>query len=78
MKTTCDIELRNFEFWSGAIDNRRRFTDEEMDQIEYILEDVYYEGIDETTLNDIMWFEPETLCEWLDLDFEEWLNRIEI
>ena len=75
MKTICEVSLDRFEFWAGAVDSSRRFTLDELDTLEAILEDCYPEGIDETTLNDIFWFEPETLCEWLDIDFDEWIER---
>ena len=75
MKTICDVSLNEFKFWAGAIDNKNRFSMEELDTIEAILEDCYPEGIDETTLNDQMWFAPEDFCEWLEIDFDEWLNR---
>lgn len=75
MKITTDISLSNFEFWAGAKDIRARFTNDEMDTIEAILEDAYPEGIDETMINDIFWFEPETICEWLNIDYEEFIER---
>lgn len=75
MKLYSDTSINRFEFWAGAKDNKNRFSYDEMEQIEAILEDCYPEGIDETQLNDIFWFEPETLCEWLGLDFDEWVER---
>lgn len=75
MKTINETDLNDFEFWSGAKDSKNRFSHDEMEQIEYILEDIYPEGMDETALNDLFWFEPECLCEWLDIDFEEWVER---
>ncbi len=75
MKTYSETTLNEFKFWAGAIDNKNRFSMEEMEQIEFMLEDCYPDGIDETMVNDIFWFEPETLCEWLGLDFDEWIER---
>lgn len=75
MKTYSDISINNFQFWSGAINSRNRFGYKEMEQIEYILEDIYPEGIEDVQLNDIFWFESETLCEWLGIDFDEWIER---
>jgi hypothetical protein len=43
---------------------------EQLDQIEGILEDIYPDGITNTQLNDLFWFEPDTLAEWL--GFEDW------
>ncbi len=75
MKIMTETSLDRFEFWAGAISSRNRFSNEEIDQIEYMLEDCYPDGIEDTTINDIFWFEPETLCEWLGLDFDEWVER---
>lgn len=71
MKIYSEKSLRNFEFWSGAKENAKEFTDEQIDQIEAILEDMYPEGMDETEINDLFWFEPETLREWLGIDEEK-------
>ena len=35
------------------------------------LEDLYPDGMDETELNDLLWFEPETVYEWLGIEGEE-------
>ena len=69
MKITSDLNLRNFEFWSGAKDHK--FTYEELQEIEYNLEDIYPEGMTETEVNDLFWFEEEIICDWLGIDYEE-------
>lgn len=76
MRIICEERVSEFVFWGGAKDSRERFTYEEMDQLNDIFEDLYGdEGLTDTQLNDIMWFEPEVLCEWLGIDFDEWLER---
>lgn len=76
MKIYKEESLRNFEFWSGACDRVKYLTSEELDTIEEILEEIYPEGMDETTINDIFWFEEDTIAEWLGYnDFEEIVNR---
>lgn len=76
MKVYSETSLRNFEFWSGAKDRAKYLTFDELDQIEAILEDLYPDGMDETTVNDIFWFEEDTIAEWLGYnDFEEIMNR---
>ena len=71
MKIYKEESLRNFEFWSGAKENAKEFTDKQLDQIETILEDMYPDGMDETEINDLFWFEPETIREWLGIEEEE-------
>lgn len=72
MKIYTETSLRNFEFWAGAKDRVKYLTSGDLDTIEAIFEDIYPEGVDETTINDIFWFEEDTIAEWLGYsDFEE-------
>ena len=78
MKVYTDCTLRSFRFWCGAKDTAKYLTPEELDRIEAILEELYPEGIDETTINDIFWFEDDAIAEWLGYSsFEEIMNREE-
>ena len=72
MKILCDTKLRDFEFWAGATDTVKYLSWEQLDTIEEILREVYPEGIDDTTLNDLFWFEDDLIAEWLGYDsFDE-------
>ena len=83
MRIYSDESLRNFDFWSGARANAEELTYDQLDDLEVILEDIYPEGMSATELNDLMWFEFDTIKEWLgiededdeDEDFEESLRR---
>jgi hypothetical protein len=76
MKIYAEESLRNFEFWSGAKDTVKYLTDDELDTIETILEEAYPEGMSETQINDIFWFEDDWIAETLGYnDFEEIMNR---
>lgn len=62
MKIYQDINLSDFEFWSGAKDWAAEFTSSELDKIGDILEDEGYApegGWTDTAVNDLFWFEPE-------------------
>ena len=65
MKIYVENSLRNFEFWCGARDRVKYLTDEDFDQIEKILEEHYPDGMSETEVNDLFWFEEDTIAEWL-------------
>ena len=67
MRIYTKKSLANFEFWSGAKNNAEMLSVEQLEQIEAILEDCYPEGVDETTINDLFWFEFETVLDWLGL-----------
>ena len=71
MKVYVEQSLCNFQFWSGAKDFAETLTDKQFDQIETILEDLYPDGMTDTQINDLFWFEEETIREWLDLPTEE-------
>ena len=76
MKTYRDVPLTEFEFWAGAKVTVKYLTDDELEQIEQILEDLYPEGLDETELNDIFWFERDLIAEWLGYqNFDEIMER---
>ena len=75
MKIYKDESLSNFEWWSGAVATADRIWEEQgsegFDQLEAILEDLYPDGIDETDLNDLLWFDADTVYEWLGIDDED-------
>lgn len=72
MKIYTETSLSNFEFWSGATFTAQYLTFKDFDIIESILEELYPEGVSDTTINDLFWFEEDTIAEWLDYsDFEE-------
>lgn len=60
-----DINLKDFEFWSGARHNANLLTNEELRKVENIIDDLFSEGINETQLNDIFWFDFDMICDWL-------------
>ena len=77
MTMTIEKKLRDFHFWSGAATNAAKLTPDELDSLEAQLEEI--QGDDEpfstTEVNDIMWFQFEDVCEWLNLDYEEVMAR---
>ena len=75
MKIYKEESLSGFEFWSGAKDFADKLTENELDQIEDNLTELYPDGMDDIDLNDLFWFEPETVCEWLGLDYDEVMER---
>lgn len=77
MKIISDTNLRNFDFWSGAASNAKELSYEQLDELEYILEEQYPEGITATELNDIMWFDFDAVKEWLGIsdEYDESFSR---
>lgn len=76
MTITYELNLQSFEAWSGAKDTLERIQREgKCDLLEQILEDTYPEGMTETELNDLLWFESETVYGWLDIRSEEQIKK---
>lgn len=72
MKIYREANLRHFEFWAGAKQRVEKLTSEELDQLQEIFEDLdlYPDGLSETDINDIFWFEEDWIAELL--GFESW------
>lgn len=76
MTITYELDLNRFEAWSGAKDTLKRIQREgKCDLLEQILEDTYPDGMTETELNDLLWFEPETVFEWLGIRSEKQIQE---
>ena len=73
MRVTSELNLTNFDFWSGAKDHY--FTYNELKELEYQLEEFYPDGATETTINDLFWFEEQFLCECIGIDYSDYLER---
>ena len=64
--------LDKFVPWSGAISTWERIQEEnKQDALESTLEDLYPDGMTETELNDLLWFDEESVYEWLGIDPDE-------
>ena len=71
MTMTYEWDLSSFEAWSGAIDTLNRIKREgKCEELESILEDTYPDGMTETELNDLLWFEADEVYSWLGLRTE--------
>lgn len=72
MKIYSETTLREFSFWAGAVDTAKYLSTTQLDTVENILEDVYSDGVSDTEINDLFWFDEDLIAEWLGYtDFEE-------
>ena len=72
MKVSYELNLASFEAWSGAVSTLDRIREEgKVSDCEYLLEELYPDGIDETHLNDILWFDSDWLYEQLGISDDE-------
>lgn len=71
MKIIMDTSLENFEAWSGAVDTLNTLREKDLcDRLESMLDDLYPDGMTDTELNDLLWFEEDAIAEWL--GFRDW------
>lgn len=71
MTITYELNLNSFEAWSGAIDTLDRIKREgKCEELEATLEELYPDGMTETELNDLLWFEPDEVYSWIGLRTE--------
>ena len=69
MKITSEMSLKNFKAWSGAKDTLNKLIElDKCDELEFILDDLYPDGLSDTQLNDILWFEDEGIYETLGIE----------
>ena len=69
MKITSEMSLKNFKAWSGAKDTLNKLIElDKCEELEFILDDLYPDGLTETQLNDILWFEDEWIYETLGIE----------
>lgn len=68
MKVYSETTLQDFQTWSGATDTKRIILNADKgEDFDYLIEELYPDGLSETQLNDILWFEPEWIFEQLDI-----------
>ena len=76
MIITYELDLNSFEAWSGAKDTLDRIQREgKCAELENILEELHPDGMTETELNDLLWFDSESVYEWLGIRSEEQIEK---
>lgn len=72
MKITSEMSLKNFKAWAGGKVTLNKLIElDKCDELEFILDDLYPDGLTETELNDILWFDDEWIYETLGIEEEE-------
>jgi len=72
MKIITETSIDQFKPWSGAVDTFNRIKEAELlSELESQLEELYPEGMTDTELNDLLWFDEESVYEWLGMTTEE-------
>lgn len=65
MKKITEINLENFEAWSGAKDTKQAIINNNTtEEFENLINELHPEGLTETELNDILWFEDQMFVDY--------------
>jgi hypothetical protein len=72
MKTFNETNLVNFNAWSGAVETKERIINEgKAKDFDSLIDELYPDGLSETHLNDLLWFEEDWIFEQLGIENEE-------
>ena len=67
-----NLTLRDFKAWSGAVDTQETILNEDKgEEFNSLIEELYPDGIGQTQLNDLLWFDSDWLYEMLGIADEE-------
>ena len=77
MRIFYELDLEKFDAWGGAIQTLDRLRKEGLcEQLEFILEDLFPDGMSQTELNDLLWFDSDWIYETLEISDEEQQKNI--
>ena len=72
MRTYNDTRLVDFYAWSGGKETKDAIIEAgKADEFDSLIEELYPDGLSETQLNDILWFEEDWIFENLGMTEEE-------
>ena len=72
MKVYQEISIRDFRAWGGAVATKDLIIEhDKADDVDTLIEELYPDGVDETQLNDILWFDDEWVLESLGIEEED-------
>jgi len=71
IKEVSEFELKS-ELWSGALDTLDTIMEnDKLQELMYLLEELYPEPVDITTINDLLWFDDDFIFEELEMRFDD-------
>lgn len=67
-----EMSIHDFKPWSGAVNTYERLKrNDKLNELEWSLSEIFgKDDIEETELNDLLWFEPDTVFEMVGLNTE--------
>ena len=71
MKIITEQSISDFKAWSGATYTQNRIIEENKEnEFDQLIEELHPDGLDETQLNDLLWFDDEWIFEQLGMSEE--------
>ena len=72
-----EMSIFDFEPWSGAVNTYERLKREgKLDELDSLLPDMFgKDDVEETELNDLLWFEPDVVYELVGLSTESEIRK---
>ena len=64
MKTFNETSISDFQSWSGAKDTQKTIIENNKEnEFDALIEELYPDGLSETSLNDLLWLESDWIYE---------------
>ena len=72
MKVYKELNLKDFESWSGATETKNIIIQAGKEQeFEELIEELFPNGVSATELNDLLWFDDEYILNCLGMQIED-------
>ena len=72
MKVFVDITLEQFDAWQGGKHTKERIISEDkQSDFEFLIDELYPDGLEDTQLNDLLRFDSDYIYESLGMELEE-------
>jgi len=72
MKIITELSFERFQAWSGGKDTQDKIIAAgKAEEFEECIEELNPEGMTDTELNDLLWFDSELVFEWLGMSEDE-------
>ena len=66
-----NLSITDFETWSGATHTKQVIIDNDKEnEFDNLIEELYPEGLTDTTLNDLLWHDSDWVFEQLGIEIE--------
>ena len=71
MRIFTETNLLNFDAWNGGIETKNTIIKNgKSEEFEALIDELYPEGLTDTQLNDLLWYESEWIFEQLGIEEE--------